>query len=134
MENEESILFSNTFGKLTNKRISLNYKSGVEDIPLKQVTSVSLKHERNYFFSLMSFFITFICLSLIISQRLGGPEFVVVFLVFIIAFLSGIANWFGHHNIIISTGGNDRKPLKVEMAKTKEGRTFVNAVRQALFN
>ena len=135
MDNGEDVLFNNNFGKVTNKRISLNYKTGTEDIPLKQITSVSLQHKRNYFFSVSSFIVAFVFLVFMIAgPGLRGPELVILLLIFAVALLSGIANWFGHHNIVVSTAGTDRKPLKVEMAKTKDGREFVLAVKKALFN
>lgn len=134
METNEKILFSNTFGSVTDKRIILNYKSGTEDIPVGQVTSVSYKHDRNYFFSIGGFVVGVGGLLVMFGNisRLGGAEVLVILLVAIIGLLSGIANWIGHHNVVISAGGKDRKPLRAEMSKTREGREFVDAVKKAV--
>lgn len=134
METNEKILFSNTFGSVTDKRIILNYKRGTEDIPVGQVTSVSYKHYRNYFFSIVGFVAGVGGLLVMFGNisRLGGAEVLVILLVAIIGFLSGIANWIGHHNVVISAGGKDRKPLRAEMSKTREGREFVDAVKIAV--
>jgi hypothetical protein len=133
MENNEKVLFSNAFGTVTDKRVILNYKSGTEDIPVTQITSVSYQHRRNYLFSIFSAIIGLGTIALILSAgRLGSAEVLVFLFIIVVAFLSGVANWIGNHVIIISTGGNNRKPLKVEMSKTKEGRDFTNAIKQVV--
>jgi hypothetical protein len=134
METNEKILFSNSFGSVTDKRIILNYKSGTEDLPVGQITSVSYQHKRNYFFAIGGFLISIGGLVAILANinHLGGAEVLIVLLFIIVALLSGIANWVGHHNIQISAGGKDRKPLRAEMSKTREGREFVDAVKRAV--
>ncbi|MBM3456197.1 MAG: hypothetical protein FJX80_13820 [Bacteroidetes bacterium] len=134
METTEKILFSNSFGSVTDKRIILNYKSGTEDLPIGQITSVSYQHKRNYVFAIGSFLITIGGLVAMLENisHTGGAEVLIILLFVIIALLSGIANWIGHHNIQISAGGKDRKPLKAEMSKTREGREFVDAVKRAV--
>lgn len=134
METNEKIIFSNSFGSVTDKRIILNYKSGTEDLPVGQITSVSYQHKRNYIFAIGGFLI---CLGGLVAvfaniNNIGGAEVFIILLFVIVALLSGIANWIGHHNIQISAGGKDRKPLKAEMSKTREGREFVDAVKRAV--
>jgi hypothetical protein len=134
METNEKILFSNSFGSVTDKRIILNYKSGTEDLPVGQITSVSYQHQRNYVFAIGGFLITIGGLVAMLANinNIGGAEVLKILLLIIVALLSGIANWIGHHNIQISAGGKDRKPLRVEMSKTREGREFVDAVKKAV--
>ena len=134
METNEKILFSNSFGSVTDKRIILNYKSGTEDLPVGQITSVSYQHSRNYVFAIGGFLI---CVGGLVAMfanisNIGGAEVLIILLFIIVALLSGIANWIGHHNIQISAGGKDRKPLRAEMSKTREGREFVDAVKRAV--
>jgi hypothetical protein len=134
MTSDEKMLFSNDFGSVTDKRVILNYKDGSEDIPILQVSSVSYKHERSNFFSIGGFVaaaaVLFFMLYMI--SVIPGVMVLVMVVIIITGILSGIANWIGHHNIIISSSGNDRKPLKAEMAKTLEGRQFVDAVKKAI--
>lgn len=133
MDTNEKIIFSNTFGSVTDKRVILNYKSGTEDIPVGQITSISYQHKRNYFFSIGGFLIGGVGLLGILSNvTKAAIGVLVILLLVIIGFLSGVANWIGHHNIVISVGGKDRKPLKAELSKTKEGREFVEAVKRAV--
>ncbi len=134
METNEKMLFSNSFGSVTDKRIILNYKSGTEDLPLGQITSVSYQHRRNYVFSIGGFLISLGGLIAMLANisNIGGAEVLIILLFIIVALLSGIANWIGHHNIQISAGGKDRKPLRAEMSKTREGREFVDAVKRAV--
>ena len=132
METNEKILFSNSFGSVTDKRIILNYKSGTEDLPVGQITSVSYQYSRNYVFAIGGFLI---CVGGLVAMfanisHIGGAEVLIILLFIIVALLSGIANWIGHHNIQISAGGKDRKPLRAEMSKTREGREFVDAVKR----
>ena len=134
METNDKILFSNSFVSVTDKRIILNYKSGTEDLPVGQITSVSYQHKRNYVFAIGGFLITIGGLVAMLANisQIGGAEVLIILLFIIVALLSGIANWIGHHNIQISAGGKDRKPLKAEMSKTREGREFVDAVKRAV--
>jgi len=134
METNEKVLFINSFGTVTDKRIILNYKSGTEDLPVGSITSVSYQHKRNYVFAIGGFLITIGGLVAILAEisHIGGAEVLIILLLIIVALLSGIANWIGHHNIQISAGGKDRKPLKAEMSKTREGREFVDAVKRAV--
>ena len=134
METNEKMLFSNSFGSVTDKRIILNYKSGTEDLPVGQITSVSYQHRRNYVFSIGGFLISLGGLIAMLANisNIGGAEVLIILLFIIVALLSGIANWIGHHNIQISAGGKDRKPLRAEMSKTREGREFVDAVKRAV--
>ena len=130
----EEVLFSNSFGSVTDRRIILNYKSGTEDLPVRQITSVGYQHKRNYIFALVGFFAAIGGLIVMVGNisNIRGAEVLIILLFIVFALLSGIANWIGHHNIQISAGGKDRKPLKAEMSKTREGREFVEAVKRAV--
>ena len=134
METNEKILFSNSFGSVTDKRIILNYKDGTEDLPVGQITSVSYQHSRNYVFAIGGFliFIGGLVAMLVNISHTGGAEVLIILLFLIVALLSSIANWIGHHNILISSGGKDRKPLRAEMSKTREGREFADAVKRSV--
>lgn len=135
METEEKITYINNFGTVTDKRIIINYKTGTEEIPIGQISSVAFLHKRNYFFSIGGFAIVLLGIIEIIAnlERLSGVAVLIIILFIIFAFLSGFANWIGHHTIVISTAGKNRKPLKVEFSKTHEGRQFVDAVKKAIF-
>ena len=130
---KENILYSNCFGSVTDKRVILNYKNGQEDIPINQITSVSYRHQRNIFFIAVGFLLVLIGIFEIFSPEIGGSALIGLILI-AVGLLMGIAHWFGHHNITISSGGKDRKSLKAELSKTKEGREFVEAVRKSLVN
>lgn len=134
METNEKILFSNSFGSVTDKRIILNYKSGTEDLPVGQITSVSYQHKRNYVFAIGGFLISLggLIAILVNNSNLNGAGVLIILLIIILALLSSIANWIGHHNIQISAGGKDRKPLRAEMSKTRDGREFVDAVKRVV--
>ncbi|GJM29233.1 MAG: hypothetical protein DHS20C17_18680 [Cyclobacteriaceae bacterium] len=135
METEETLLHSNTFGTVSNKRIIVNTKSGAEEIPVRQVSSINFKRQRNYFFAIGGLGLGTVLLAAVIiyAREFGGPELLITLVISLIAILSGIANWIGHHVITISTSGIDRKPIKVEMSKTQEGVEFVKAVRNTVF-
>ena len=135
METEEKLVFTNLFGSVSNKRIILNYKSGTEDIPVGQITSVGFKHKRNYFFAIVgcAFGIVLLGFMLFNINNLTGVEVLLIVILSVIALISGLANWIGHHNILVKTTGQNIKALKVEIAKTKEGRKYVEAVKKAVF-
>jgi len=133
METNEKILFHNSLGSVTDKRIIINYKDGAEDVPLGQITSVSYRHTRNYFFAIGGFILSIVALTVKVSKinLLDGAGMLILVIVLVISLLSGIANWIGHHNIVISVGRKDRKALKAEMSKTSDGREFSHAVKRA---
>jgi hypothetical protein len=138
LEQDERLHFSNLFGTVTDKRIVLNYKNGSEEIPKGQITSISFQQERNMFMSIFSFLFSTVLVFYILyvinlGRTEGGIIVIVAFVLLIISVLSGIANWMGHHNIVISAGGKDRKPIRVEMSKTSQGKEFVNAVKKLIF-
>jgi hypothetical protein len=135
METEEKLIFTNLFGSVSNKRIILNYKSGTEDIPVGQITSVSFKHKRNYFFAIVGYAFGIVLLGFMFFNinNLTGVEVLIIVILYVIALISGLANWIGHHNILVKTTGQNIKALKVEIAKTKEGRKYVEAVKEVVF-
>jgi hypothetical protein len=138
LEQDERLHFSNIFGSVSDKRIVLNHKNGSEEIPKGQITSVSFQKVRNLFMSIFSFLFSIILISYMIvvinsGSSEGGIIVLITSVLLILSVLSGIANWIGHHNIVISAGGNDRKPIRVEMSKTREGNEFVKAVKKLIF-
>jgi hypothetical protein len=138
LDQNEHLKFSNTFGSVTDKRIVLNHKNGSEEIPIGQITSISFQKARNTFMSIFSFLFSILIILWIVtvinSRSTEGSIIVLIASVLlIVSVLSGIANWIGHHNIVISAGGKDRKPIRVEMSKTREGKDFVNAIKKLLF-
>lgn len=125
--------FANYFGTITDRKISLNYKSGVEVISINQVTSVSFQRKRNLFLAITALTVAFVFLALIFIQNNNSTAEVIIYLLlFVLLLLSGIANWLGHHIILISVAGQNRKPLRVEMSKTKEGLLFVKTIQKSI--
>ena len=122
----EKFVFSNAFGTITDKRVFLNYKWGTESIPLDQVNTVSFLHKRNYFFEIGS-------LGAIVMTPMYFANTITVIIIVLFFLLSGIANWIGHHYIVVRVGGQNKKPLKVEMAKIKDGKQFVEALKKSIF-
>lgn len=133
MDTSEKSIYSNYFGSVTDKRVMLNYKSGVEDIPVSQISSISFQRKRNYFIAVSSFVLAIVLIALLLLNSASGVEAIIYFVFIVFLLISGAANWLGHHVILISAAGKDRKPLKVEMSKTKEGLLFVEAVKKIIF-
>ena len=125
MDIAEKFVYSNTFGTITDKRVFLNYKSGTESFPVDQVNTVNFLHRRNYFFAVGSI----LAVALTPMYFANAITVIIIILFFMIL---GIANWIGHHNIIVHVGAEKKKPLKVEMAKTKDGKQFVEALKKSI--
>jgi hypothetical protein len=133
MDNAEKIIYSNAFGTVTDRRVVLNYRSGTEDIPVEKISSISFHHNRNYFLAIGSLVaIVILLLPLFVNDHIPGSIITISSLGVLFFLLSGIANWIGHHNILVGVAGKNRKPLKVEMGKTREGRQFVDAVKKSI--
>jgi len=136
METKEKIIFSNSFGSITDKRITLNYKNGAEDLVIAQITSVSFQRKRNYFISIIGFFVSMSILwffqLLSISNNLGGTEEILTLSIILLLILFSIIKWIGAYKIQISANGNNRKPLKVKNSQKKEGFEFVEAIKKII--
>lgn len=135
MDTQEKLNFTNQFGTITNSRIILNYSSGNEEILINQITSIVFEYKRNYFYIIGSFIMFGILLAFMLGDA-GSLNWIALLIMLIFLFLFiliGIAHWIGHHNIVISVSGQNRKPLKVEFSKTKEGRQFVDAIKKVIF-
>lgn len=131
---DENKIFSNYFGTITDKRVTIKHKNGSQDIPLNQVTSVSFFRKQNKPFAIINFIISLVVLIVPFTRQHHIDTGLVIagIILFIIFVLNGIANYLGNHQIIISTAGKELKPVKVEMSKTSEGREFSDALRKQI--
>jgi hypothetical protein len=134
MENKENVIYSCSFGSLTDKRLILNSKRGVDEFPLRVITSASFRRQRNYVRGILGFLFAIGCVILmgIGISRIGILEAFIIIVFMLFCLLVGFANWIGHHNIVVGVSGVDRKPIKVEIAKTAEGKSFVNEIKRAI--
>jgi hypothetical protein len=134
MVSDENVIFTNSFGTVTDKRIIVSYKNAQEDIPIPQINSTSFKHRRSYFFGIGGFVLAIGVLLFMLNEIkfFNGTQVLIMVVIILIALLSGLANWIGHYDITLVTSGKDRKPIKVEMAKTREGREFYNAISKVV--
>ena len=75
-------------------------------MPVGQITSVSFQHERNIFFTIGSLLIIGCIIAIIENfNKLNGMEMLLILLLIVVAFLSAVANWIGHYNILLSASG-----------------------------
>lgn len=135
MENNELIQFTNSFGTVSDKRIILNLKDGAEDIPLQKISSISFKRKRNIPLGIIFFVAGIGIINEIMSAgKFGLPSYMILVSIGVFVFfgLAGTAYIIGNYRIHINISGVDRKPIKVEMAKTKAGREFTDAIRKQL--
>jgi hypothetical protein len=117
------ILFENSFGIITETSAILKYNNGTKSFSIAEISYVSFQKESNTLSAIFGLVVTIAGLLLLSSDINMLSVFVSVFGILIL-----LANYLGHHNIVINIQGADQKPLKVEMAKTKEGKDFVVAL------
>lgn len=133
MDSNENIIFTNSFGTVSDKRITVNFKNGSEDFPLKQISSVSFKRKQNIPIAVIYFIAGFaILIGVFNMHAVPGAMMVVALVFFLFCALAGFAFYIGNYQIKLSAAGKDRKPIKVEMQKTKEGREFSDAIRRQI--
>lgn len=133
MESNEKIIFTNSFGKVTEKRIIVNLKNGNQDIPLQKIASVGFERKRRVPIAILYYVISGLFLyEIAIQGSLPGYLIVVITLLVIFFLLSGTAYFIGSYRINIHIEGSPIKPIKVEMAKTKAGHEFAEAVRNEI--
>ena len=132
MANIEEVIFTNALGTITDKRAIFNFKSGTEDVPLKQITSVSFERKQNIPALLYFALCFFILYTIGKMDSVSGIVIVLGIILILIFGLTGIAYYIGNYYIKISTAGHDRPPMKVEMAKTKDGREYTNVLRRQI--
>jgi hypothetical protein len=134
MDNEKTT-FNNSFGTVSNKRIIVKYKNGSEDIPIKLISSVSFARKQR---TSLALFYLLIGAGVLIGTfnitPLSMGAIIVGLLFFIFCILIGAAYYIGNHQIKLGASGQNRKPIKVEMSKTKEGKEFSEAIRRQIIS
>jgi hypothetical protein len=129
MQKQETILFSNEIGSVTNDKIILKYKRHEEAIPIHEINFLGYHHERGNVLAIGSFTTAILivgALSLLnISNNTAIGMGIIIFLILLLA----IYNWIGYHQIIIHSGEKTVKPIKLDFFKTREGRNFANAIK-----
>ena len=131
----ENMIFSNSFGIVTDKRLIITHKSGSEDVPIKQVTSVSFERNQNRALSVIYFIAALITVLITLNLRaIGSLEILVALILLIFFILAGISHYLGNHSIRFTIAGKEGKAIKVEMSKTKEGKEFYQAVRKQIIS
>jgi hypothetical protein len=144
MESSEKLLFSNSFGSVSDKRVILHYKNGTEDLPVGSITSISIENKRNYFFAIPGLIISFFFLIVMVINIInisnqtpgmagaGAGEILFALIVLLILLPISIIKLIGHYIIQISVGGNNRRPLKIANSKKTEASEFIDAVKKAV--
>ncbi len=133
MDNSKKIIFTNSFGTVSDKRIIVNAKNGSEDFPLKQISSVSFERKQNIPLAIIYFIVGIgILIGIFNMHEVSGAVIVVALVFFLFCALVGVAYYIGNYQIKLSAAGQSRKPIKVEMAKTREGREFADAIRRQI--
>ena len=127
--------FSNSLGSVSEQKVVLHHKNASEEIPFSHITSVSFERKSNKTLAIIYFFAGVVCAVMLATGALGFSTLWILIgvILTILIFIVGLAYWFGYHAIVISTAGRDRKPLKIEMAKTREGRELYEAIQGTLF-
>jgi len=130
----DSLLFGNAIGSISSKSVKLYRKNSTEEIRIQNITAIEFKRCRDYIRGVISLLLfVFFVVTFFGSSTLYGTVEIAIFLVLILfTLLMGVASLIGHHEIIIITGFGIVKPLRVEMAKTKEGVEFYQKLAAVL--
>lgn len=122
----ETTNFTNEFGSITDKKVTINYKNGSEEIILSQISSVSFNYRRNYIGISIG-------LALIVfgafNVKVGKVEALVLAGV---GLLVAAANWIPEYKLTISVGGVDRKPIKIKNSNKDQGLAFANQLKERM--
>jgi len=130
----DSLLFGNAIGSISSKSVKLYRKNSTEEIRIQNITAIEFKRCRDYIRGVISLLLfVFFVVTFFGSSTLYGTVEIAIFLVLILfTLLMGVASLIGHHEISIITGFGIVKPLRVEMAKTKEGVEFYQKLAAVL--
>lgn len=133
MDEHEIISISNVFGVVTDKRVIVYNRKGVEDIPVKKIISITLEQKKNKLFGVMSA-IAGVFLLTIIMFFSNIPGYVVAIWVLLISvcLLGGIIFLVGDFQIKILLEGKGKKIINVRFARFKEGSEYANAIRKQI--
>ncbi len=135
MDSNENVVFSNSFGKVSETSVIINRKNDSEEISLWQIAAVSFVRKRSIFLSFLYFFIAIVFLSLLFRASEINASVVILVLIFVLFFtLIGIAYFLGNHQIRLEVLGTVIKSIKVEMSRTKEGRSFAEAIQRQMIS
>jgi hypothetical protein len=128
MDIPEKIVFKNSFGIVSNQKVSLNTKYGWEEIPLKEISSISFERKFplwvNYF--VPDAIVLFVVLKMS-SDRSAIIPAVLVGLALILL-LIGAFYYIGSHRIILIMADGKRRSIRVEVTSEEKGRKFANAI------
>ena len=135
MDSNEIIIFNNSFGTVSDKRVIINFKDGSVDVPIKQITSISFKRKQNIPLAIIYFIVSASTFVFVFNlNQVPGYMIIIALIIFLLFLFIGIAFYIGNHQIKLSTAGKDRKPIKIEMSKTKEGRAFYDAIKRQIIS
>lgn len=136
MEQGDQLIFSNQLGSVTTKRLTLNHSQGQENIPIDRITSVSFQSYRFWFLGLLGAILgLFLSALLIVNlEKMGESELIITFPLALIFIVLAVWGLLPRYKIVVSTGGNNRKPLKVKRSLYYEGEQLAEAINEAVFN
>lgn len=133
MSENEIIAISNIFGVVTDKRVIIYNPRGVEDIPVKKISSIIFEQKKNKLFGVMSTVVAALLLG-IITFFSNIPGYVVAIWVLLVSvcLLGGVIFFVGDFQIRIKVEGKGEKKIKVKFARFRQGSEYANAIRKQL--
>lgn len=138
MNNEEKMIITNSFGTVTNKRVQFTTKEYENELPIKNIYSITFPRKHNIIPATIYFILS---ISLLVSVFVieSTPELFekihlwIIILCIIgtgVLFILSMVQYLGHHIIRINDMGEDRILIKVKLSQTKEGRDFMQAIEE----
>ncbi len=130
MNVDEKILFINSFGAITDQRVILDYKTAAEEIPLEQISSVSIQHRRNKKLARAGLLAALALLLFLanIHNRMSDAGIVLYSFIPVACIFSAISNTIGYPCIEIGITGNSMLPMIVRTGQNAEARRFVTEI------
>lgn len=130
IDKTEEMIFINTFGAITSKRIILDYKTEAEEVPLNELRSVSIQHRRNTVLAKLGFAMGLAALLYLVTQfrELSQGEVIISMLLVLAGGFSGISSLIGYPCIVISGPSGSKPPLIVSFGQVQNARQFVNEI------
>lgn len=138
---EEKIIVANDFGTVSTKRVMLKVSNTEASIPIKQIYSISFRRKHNFSLGILYLFISIAVLigELYIensyeTEGVSMPKLISVLTLILILlfFIVSMTYFIGHHLIRINEFGDDRKKIKVDLFKTRQGKEYYEAIHQQI--
>lgn len=134
MNSGEHLIFSNSLGLITNKKIALKRSSEPKELPVENIEAIHLEKKKFPFLASASLTISAVLFIYVIFNFRYLSNTSILSMVFLsgFCFATFLFTLVGQHYIVLSTKDKKREMISVNLLNIRKGRLFVEMVRTVI--